>query len=313
LVLLGIYGSVLVASNRSLLDWVLVGTVLIAVPFLWLMPDWISTGDPFHSARATREAWGRGVHHLGTTLTITPAPLFVTAVAGAVVDLRRGNRRLAGVTAYAFGWIGLLLGARLAGYPASPRYFVVPETVLCVAGAAGMVVALQAPHDTWIRVALAGVAGASLWLALVPQVDFSRRLLRGSEARARGESDLATAIHQAGDERLSHCGTPRLPYGTGWIRGVVAWRLEVHTGDVHRVQLAHSHAFVARMAAGLDPPPDVRIARVRHQRKPAVLFLPIDGLPAREMGPRAVPMKPLTVFRAWKVFVAGGVCRIPAP
>jgi hypothetical protein len=307
--LLAVYGGILLLRwRRSPFDWVLVGSVMLAVPALWLVPDWISTGDPFHSSERASEVWDRGNHDLARTLTIAAAPLYLTAVAGALIRLRQGDAALAGIVAFAFGWIALLVVGRLLGYPASPRYFVVPEAVVCVAGAAGAAVVIESMPTAALRVAAAAVAVACLWLWFGPQVEFSSRLVEGSQTLARVQSELATAITRAGGSDLRRCGDPRLPYRAGWARGVVAWGVHVHSKEVSRVEVARGQEFVQRVRHGRNPPPGMRVARVRNQREPAVLFLPIADLPARLMGPHSIPVPRLASYRRWAVLAIGAPC-----
>jgi hypothetical protein len=310
---LALYGIVL--ARRGEARPLFLAPLLLAVPALWLVPDWIGSGDPFHASKAARAIVPTGVRPtltaLGEAALIVPLPLSVTAVAAAVLGLHRGDRRITAIAAAVLVWTALLALIMLAGYPAESRFFVVPAALLCVLGAFGAVQIVEATGGRFARIAVIAV----LALAAAPAVALrAERLVdttRASVTLARLESDLRTTIELA-RVPLHRCGDPALPGGLGWVKGLVAWELDI---SLQRVRDAATSAsdYIDRLSDPEDEPPP-RLppgssVKLRSPGHPFVLLAPFDRAPVRLAGrsrPRLVAVAGAGRWRAW---VANSSCR----
>jgi hypothetical protein len=222
-----VYGILL--WRRGELHPLLLALVSAAVPALWVVPDWIGSGDPFHAGAAARHVLPRGaaatLHALGQAALLLPLPLFLTAAAGTVLALRRGERTIPWLAAVALAWAVLLTLMMLAGYPVTPRFFVLPASLLCIVGAVGAVYLVAAAGNRRARIAVALLA-----LAALPVVAWRAREAategRESVTRANLESDLRTVVERA-SVPLRSCENRFLPGRLAWSKGVVAWNLDL--------------------------------------------------------------------------------------
>ncbi|MFL5866120.1 MAG: hypothetical protein ACJ766_03370, partial [Thermoleophilaceae bacterium] len=194
-----LYGAL--AWRRGELPIWALALAAIAVPALWLGPDWIGSGDPFHGSKVADAVEPQGIHPALVAafggIGITPAPLSLGAVAGFAIAYRAGDRRVVGLSLVALGLAGIMLGLMLAGYPAEERFYVLPEALICVLGAGGIVRVVELAAANAARVGIAAVMA----LAALP-VFAVRAIATGDEARdsvrrARVESSLASVISRA--------------------------------------------------------------------------------------------------------------------
>src|SRR3954451_1708896 len=112
----------------------------------------------------------------------------------------------------------------MTSYPPVGGYLVLPSALVCVLGAVGAVGLVRTAGTA--RLAAAGVA-AALIVGLV-----ARGFTAGDQGvdavrRARLEAQLRTAIDRAHPSLLRRCGVPFVPRGLGWIRGLVAFDLDL--------------------------------------------------------------------------------------
>jgi hypothetical protein len=294
--LVALYGIVL--WRRGGAHPLLIAAVLVAVPALWLVPDWIGSGDPFHAGKASRAIAPTGsratLEALGEAALIDPLPLSVTAVGGTVLALHLGDRRIVGIAAAVLVWTALLAALMLAGYPASSRFFVLPTALLSVLGAAGAVRVVEAAHNRHARIALALVlALVAAPPALLRAADIADKA-RATVSLARLESDLRTTVEQA-SVQLRRCGNPTLPNGLAWVKGLVAWELDLPLRRVLSLPTSASD-YVTRLSEPEnepenEPPPRLPPSgsvTVRPPRAPFVLLEPFAPAHVRLAGrPRA--------------------------
>jgi peptidoglycan/LPS O-acetylase OafA/YrhL len=154
--------------------------VAAAVPALWIAPDWIGSGDPFHASRVASSIEPSGAQPALAALVravgITPAPLALGALAGFALARRAHDRRVVELSVLAAGWVALLVGLMFAGYPGLGRFFVLPAALICVLGAVGAVRAVRLVAAGRRRAARVRVTGLDLdpatragtWRLLLP-------------------------------------------------------------------------------------------------------------------------------------------------
>jgi hypothetical protein len=281
--------------------------VLVAVPLLWLVPDWLGSGDPFHASKVSRlvvptgttAAWAA----LGEGALMTPPPLVVTAVIGTGLAWRRGDRRYAAVAAVVVAWSALLSALMFSGYPADGRFFIHPTALLTVLGAAGAELMVRAiPGRRRIVIA------AALVLALAPfLVERSAdSVIEAKHAlgRARLEADLnSTLIAVKGPMR--RCDRPMIPRGMSWLKGAVAWQSDL------RLRKVRTRAVSAtRFVKALSDEPGLRLSSrdsvtVVPHRTRFVMVLPFSDAAIRIAHHPGLRVRTVAAFGPWRALVAG--------
>ncbi len=109
----------------------------VALPALWLVPDWLGSGDPFGAGRkaSSEPHWSLSVRAqpwlaaLERTDRISGLPLQLGALGAAGFALRRGDRVVLALFAVAIAWVALVAAMTEAGFSGSTRYFV-PAVVI---------------------------------------------------------------------------------------------------------------------------------------------------------------------------------------
>jgi hypothetical protein len=233
--LVAAYGLWLVATKREHLGFVAAGGV--AVLALWLIPEYIGSGDLFRAADRARipVAGSPGTESFPFLAVFTNAakalivPVYVGAVAAVALAVRRRDRTVLGLAAVATAFmVSVGLGAE-AGFTGNQRYVIVPAGITAVLGGVG-----------WAR--LAGLARtpagrALLAVAVAACIPFVVSGVRRVHQRVDTVVDesgrygsLADAIDAAGGRAvLTRCG----PVYVAWPdTQAAAWGLHVHQFQV---------------------------------------------------------------------------------
>jgi hypothetical protein len=170
----------------------------------------------------------------------------------------------------------------VAGYPALGRFFVLPAALICVLGAVGAVRAIRLVAAGRRRLALAAFAALAALPLTAVRIDRAAGEARDAVQRARLESALGDAISKGGGRRLRACGVAVLPRGLSWMRGVVAWRLELPLERVRSVRTSGEEYLAALSDSGVGSIP--REVTVRTRRRHLVLLDPFGPAPVRVAG-----------------------------
>src|SRR4051812_13796232 len=272
---------------------------------LWIVPDWIGSGDPFHASHVAAYVVGTGpvatARALRQALLIVPLPLSLTAVTGTVVALLRRDSGVLSLVTVVVAWAGLLAVLMGLGYPALARFFVLPAGLWCIVGAVGAVWALEAiPHPA-PRLAVAAALAAVAVAVLPARVQHLTGELGDTMERAELESELVSIVERT-PPALSGCGRLLLPGDLGWAKGAVAWQLHVPLSDIRGVRTS-AHDYVKRLAdpdGELVSPPLGRVAvRVRSRPNAVALFSPFGRAPlGARHGPRLTVVARVGTWRA---------------
>jgi hypothetical protein len=236
---------------------------------------------------------------------ITPAPLTVCALAAIAVTRGWRRRAVGGIVGLALGWAAVLAALLLLGYPPSERFFVLPAALLCVTGAVGAVDLLKSPGARVLTVALAGALAVGLVARGVDAVDAAG----DSVTRAQLEADLDTGIQRAGPAGLRRCGRPLLPQGLTWVKGLVAYDLDIRPVRVKAVRNS-APGYVDRLAATGEerlPPRPPGVVQVQVPERRFVLLSPFGGAELRPVGP-ARHLRTLASAGRWRVLAPDGAC-----
>ena len=109
----------------------------VALPALWLVPDWLGSGDPFGAGRkaSSEPHWSLSVRDqpwlaaLERTHRIAGLPLELGALGAALFALRRRDRTVLALFGVAVAWVALVVAMTEIGFSGSARYFV-PAVVI---------------------------------------------------------------------------------------------------------------------------------------------------------------------------------------
>jgi hypothetical protein len=122
----------------------LIGLALI--PFLWFVPPWIGTGQPFIAASHAKDYNGHlGAHPFIEVMRrgydLQPAPWLILALASVGLAWFRKPRNglVLGLAAAAAAWWVLVVGMTLDGYPGLERFYLPAAGLTCVLAGAGLV------------------------------------------------------------------------------------------------------------------------------------------------------------------------------
>lgn len=264
--------------RRAAPRW-LVAVVLLAVPALWLGPDWYSTGDPFTGSRLA-QAGGEAraaqlssspvldaLHRIGSLLS---APAWLAALLAVGLAARRRVMLPLALAAGALAWIALVAGMTLLGYAGLGRFALPAAALACVLAGVGVSWTLRA-----VRLRAAAVA---LALALAAAAPFELRSLHAAAADVRAGSGgraivaaLEDAIRGAGGRsRLRALGRPVI---NGPLETTLAWELRVPLRAVSdHPRGGRSVVFAATYSRYSGPPP--RLGRRPAPRRPLAVRSP---------------------------------------
>jgi hypothetical protein len=299
------YGAFLVWRRRE--SWWFAGAMLAVVPALWIVPDWISSGQLFHASAVSKIVVPP---HMDTALIeaalVAPLPWSLAAVAGAAIALRSGDRTVLVLSGLLASWVLLLVAMMAAGYPPSPRFFVIPAALVVLLGAVGVVRLLEAAPPQVPRAVLVLALLAIASPTLVARVGHSVQAGEDTVTRANLESDLHRAEERAGGQRLRRCGFLAFPRRTAWTRAVVSWDLDVPLRKVHQLNtsaLRYVRALSSLRHERLPATPRGPVDIEEGQGARFVFFSPFGPAPVREAGTRT-PLRFLGAAGRWRVLAS---------
>jgi hypothetical protein len=265
--LVAAYGLWLVATRRERLALVAAGGA--AVLALWLIPEYIGSGNFFRAAdRARIPVAGSPAQASFPFLAVFTnaakaliVPVYVGAVAAVALAVRRRDQTVLGLAAVATAFMVCVgLGAE-AGFTGNQRYVIVPAGITAVLGGVGWarLAGLARSRGAWALAAVAAAACLPFLVGGVRRLDSRvHTVVRESERY----SSLADAIDAAGGRAvLTRC----LPVFTAWPdTKAVAWDLKVHQFQVGISPMVPGSTIAAhntRLARDPRFPPIARTAR----------------------------------------------------
>lgn len=272
------------AWRRRAADRRLLGALVLVIPALWFVPEWIGSGDALRSAERAR------VPNPGQpALAAFPAlaslreagHLFVLPVAAGVAGLFLARPpRVAALALGAAGaaWLALVGAMSQAGFSGEGRYSLPGVGLLAVAGGVGLAEATRRLGALGDRRVTVGLVSLLLAASVIPRALDLRDVRAALIHRARLSAGLEAAVEtMGGPSAVLRCGRPYV----GSLRGpLAAWHLGV---DKRRV------GFRARV--------------------PGVLFRSrLDPRARLTPAPRQEFRKALTT-ETWEVAVACGASR----
>jgi hypothetical protein len=236
--LVGAYALYMAVADRR---WWPLALGVPAMFALWIVPDWLGSGDllhTFHLARISAEPvtlQGTGdpaLELLRGTGPIAPAPVWIGALCGLAFGWRTRDRTVAALAVVAAAWAGFTVVATALGYPAVPRYLVVPVAICCVVAGIGAVAVVRLASGPRGRAVLAVVLVAACIPFAVSRADGLYD--QGAEAKARAAK--VSALWRAVDRAQRRAPVARLNpiVQPGGLENGLAWKLDLHLDDVGR-------------------------------------------------------------------------------
>lgn len=247
-------------------------SLLLAVPVLWLIPDYLGSGQLLlGSSRALNDVPPslRHAHHPGlrdvALLRDLLSPPVLLGAALALVLARGGARRLVlGLLSVAIGWLMVVAVMAEAGYPGIPRFLVVSVSLICIVAGIGWGQAVgigwgQAAGIGWGQpagsasrravsvLAAAAVVAVNAFFLVGPGPDVSGQTAAPSyESRQNGQ--LSVAVNRAGGTvAVRLCGlvstnpleVPVLSWDLGY--GARVTDRALRTGMIFRTRIFGQH------------------------------------------------------------------------
>lgn len=210
----------------------------VALPVLWLVPEWIGSGNPLGAGqKATGEPpWSLSLRDkpwlaaLERAHSLLGLALELGVVAAVVLAIREREKPVLWLAGVAAAWVGLIVLMTQLGFSGNSRYFLVPLAIACVVGAAGAgkLVQLAPSVPAQAVVAVLICIGAGLYVA--PRVSRIDRQAKSIDRLARLQADLETAVDRAGGpDAVVAGGYPVV--NRGFVTRM-AWEAKVPIGDV---------------------------------------------------------------------------------
>jgi hypothetical protein len=232
LALVGVYG--VLAWRRGAVGLPFVAGAMASVVALWVIPDWVGSGQFMHASRVAAVVVPTGPAAQRAALTdgaqILLWPLALAGVAGVALAWQRREPAILWLAGIAAGWSALLVGLIALGYPPEARFFALPAGLWCIVGAVGLTWIARAPQSSRWRLATALALGLLLVPFAAARGHHSTDEAIDAVDRAQLEAQLRTVLRDAGGDR----DRPVLPRGLGWMKGEVAWQLNLPLRDVHQ-------------------------------------------------------------------------------
>ena len=312
LVLVAAYGILEWRRRELHLAWVVGACVSGAA--LWIVPDWIGSGDPFHASHVAAEVVPTGgvatLRALSQAIVIVPLPLSLAAVAGTVLAIRRREASVVCLAKVVGTWAGLLTLLMALGYPALSRFFVLPAGLWCIVGAVGAAWGLEAARNRPRSLAAATAVAVAALAFVSLRAEHLAGEMGDAVERAELESQLVTVVQRTPAAQLG-CDRLLLPANLGWLKGEIAWRLDRPLRDVRAVRTS-ARAYV-KLLADPDGEPRARPARlaavrVRSRPKASILFSPFGDSRVREGRGARAPLAAVATAGPWRALALGARC-----
>jgi hypothetical protein len=236
--LVGVYATYVSLSERR---WWPLALGVPGMFALWIVPDWLGSGDllhTFHLARISAEPRSlQGTSDPPLELlrgagAIAPAPVWIGAVCALAFGWRTRDRTVAALAFVAAAWALPTVAGTALGYPAVPRYLVVPAAICCVLAGIGAVAVVRLASRPRGRVALAAVL-----VAVGAPFAVSRAVgLAHQSADAKARAEKLSALWRAVDRAQRRVPVARMHpvVKPGGLENGLAWKLGLSLDHVSR-------------------------------------------------------------------------------
>ena len=220
---------------------------VVAMPLLWFVPPWISTGQPFLAATHAHQYNG----HLGSNRFVevlrrgvdlqTAAVLVLALIATGLAFVRRQRLTLA-LAVLAGAWWVVVVAETLDGYPGLERFYLPAAAITCVLAGVGVVelarlAANAGQHAARLpQWAVGGAVALGLIALSIPFLTTRISVARAQEpiaARAVKRLDqLSAAVAAVGGHRAVYPCHSSFTAVNHSVQTALAWKLHVTLGRV---------------------------------------------------------------------------------
>jgi hypothetical protein len=219
---------------------------LVAMPFFWFVPPWISTGQPFLAATHAHQYNGhlgsnRFVEVLRRGVDLQTVPILVIALVETALAVARRRRLTVALAGIAAAWWVVVVAETLDGYPGLERFYLPAAALTCVLAGAGVVhlaqLAAGAVRRSGLpRWAIGGAVAVALVAIAVPFVSGRisvARAQRSIAARAVTRLDqLSAAVAAVGGHSAVYPCHSSFAAVNHSVQTALAWKLHVTLGRV---------------------------------------------------------------------------------
>lgn len=249
-VFLLLYAALAVRREHGL--WIVAAVLLLAVPVLWLVPDYLGSGQLLLGSSqalndvpsSLRHAQHPGLRDVSLLRDLLSAPALV-GVALAVVLARAQVRRLVlGLLGVAIGWLVIVAVMAEAGYPGIPRFLIVSVSLICVVAGIGWGCAANWATRRPVRLLTAAAVVAINAFFLLGHLPELREQSAETSYEAKLNAQLSVVLRRAGGSvAVRRCGlvttslleVPVLAWDLGY--GASVTDREVGTGMIFRTRI----------------------------------------------------------------------------
>ena len=222
---------------------------LVALPFFWFVPPWISIGQPFLAATHAHEYNGhlgsnRLVEVLRRGVDLQTVPVLVIALVAAGLAVVRRQLLAIALAVLAAGWWLVVVAETLDGYPGLERFYLPAAAIACVLAGVGVVRLAQlaaAVVRGVVRSALPRVAAAAAVVAGL--LAFATPFVTGRISVARAQESIASravtrldqlsaAVAALGGHRAVYPCHSSFTAVNHSVQTALAWKLHVTLGRV---------------------------------------------------------------------------------
>jgi hypothetical protein len=211
---------------------------LALVPALWIVPDFLSSGEFLRSSHLARGMPSPGsagldpvpaLSVLGDFASLVGFAVLAAALAASALAVRHRERVVTWLVAGTAGWVGIVAAMAQGGYPGRPRYLAPAAALVCVLAGAGTARLAELAARGRARARSGPVAWAlgGLFVAYAG-ASWSGELagsVREIEHRAQLRAGLTELVESAGGPAaVRACGAVSAP---GPLRTRVAWELDL--------------------------------------------------------------------------------------
>lgn len=266
----------------------LVQGLALGLPVLWLVPEWIGSGDPLGAARqaSSEPAWSLSLRDrpwlalLERWHGMAGVPLQAGALLGMAFALRRRERAALTLGMVAIAWLALIAAMTQLGFSGNSRYLLAPlviASLLAGCGAARGVAAVAEgaarllPARAQVSPGVARPVSAALTAALVALgvAPFLDRRFDGFGDQVAAVAPLAQ-LHGQLAGAVERAGGPEvvIAYGAPTINRKfdthLAWELKL---PISAVEAGRGEGVIFKAAGRLSGAPP-RLPRTRHEMRP---------------------------------------------
>jgi hypothetical protein len=276
---------------------VLVAVCLLLLPVMWIVPEWVGSGDPLSAGKQARSepAWSlsRQDHPWLAALLRSAGlmlhPLKLCALFGVIWGWRTRNWPVVWMGGAVAFWLVLVAIMTQGGFSGNPRYFLLAVGVTTVLAGIGVARLIALAHSTPGRTAIA----AAIVVVTAPfaylRAPFAWREVSFAVGNAKLNRWLGQAVDEAGGPKLAEQG--KVHVNRGFIPHM-AWEMKVPIRALQRPGAPHRIVFTAKYRHSGRPVPIVfgskvkTLAQVGPWRVLDVRGTPPDGFVGPVVAPR---------------------------